>query len=197
MGVSLLHISAPPHMLAHDLTVLRAMAAELPDYLLSGVLFWQMQAGSGVPKLSLGAMLLTRARLAAAGPQLTAAQQAELDLTSRDLEAELVRWPAAAENKAAQELRSRVNLWQAFLRDCQESPDACTDNYSHEVNQRVLAALLLRRFPRLADSPEARRLAPLDVQLRRRLKTGAFILPAEFQAGFPQSEFWFLYGQIG
>ena len=100
----------------------------------------------------------------------------------------------AAENKAGKELRSRLNLWQAFLADCQEEPSTCADSYPHEVTQRVIAALLLRQFPRLAASSEAQRLAALDAQLRRRLKAGAFVWAAELQAGFAQPEFWFLYG---
>ena len=46
--------------LSHDPATLKLMAAELPDYLLSDVLFWQMQAPSDYPKLSLGLMLLIR-----------------------------------------------------------------------------------------------------------------------------------------
>jgi hypothetical protein len=183
--------------LSHDPALLKLMAAELPDYLLSDVLFWQMQAPSDYPKLSLGPMLLVRAELEARRPQLPPAQAAEVEKAGREIDVTLARWPVAAEKKALQELRSRVNLWKAFWDDYLEDPYAHAHHYADEITQRAIAALLLQRFPRLADSTEARRLTPLDTQLRGLLKSGAFIWPVELQAAFPKDEFWFLYGQVG
>jgi hypothetical protein len=183
--------------LYHDPATLKLMAAELPDYLLSDVLFWQMQAPSDYPKLSLGLMLLIRAELEARGQQLSPAQLAEVEKATGEIDVALAKWPVAAEKKALQELRSRINLWKAFWDDYLEDPYAHAHHYPDEITQRVIAALLLRRFPRLADSTEAKRLAPLDTQLRALLKSRAFIWPPELQAAFPQDEFWFLYGLVG
>jgi hypothetical protein len=152
-----------------------------------------MQASSKFPKLSLGALLLTRARLEAARPSGSTAELAELDRASGEIDAIFAGWPVAGERKAAQELRSRINLWISFLADCAEDPRAC-DNYHHDVTQRVVIALLLRQFPRLTDSPEAGRLAAPDAQLRARLKPGPFVWADDLQAAFPAAEFWFLYG---
>jgi hypothetical protein len=63
---------------AHDLAVFRTMTEELPDYLLSDVLFWQMRAPSDYPKLSLRQMLLIRAHLRAGSPGLSPADQTRL-----------------------------------------------------------------------------------------------------------------------
>jgi hypothetical protein len=183
--------------LSHDPATLKLMAAELPDYLLSDVLFWQMQASSDYPKLSLGLMLLIRTEIEARGPQLLSAQLAEVEKAGRDIDVALAKWPVAAEKKALQELRSRINLWKAFWDDYLEDPYAHAHHYADEVTQRVIAALLLLRFPRLADAAETKRLAPLDAQLRALLRSGAFIWPDELQAAFPKDEFWFLYGQVG
>ncbi len=183
--------------LFHDHTTLKRMAAELPDYLISDVLFWQMQAPSDVPKLSLGLLLLTRAGLEATRSQLSPSQLGEVEQANRETDAVLAKWLVAAEKKAIQELRSRINLWQAYWEDYIEDPHKHAVHYPDEITQRVIAALLLQRFPRLADSFEAKRLAPFDAQLRGLLKPGAFIWPSEMQAVFPQDEFWFLYGQAG
>ena len=183
--------------LIHDHTTFKLMAAELADYLMSDVLFWQMQAPGDAPKLSLGLLLLTRAHLEAARGELSPALLAEVEQANRDTDMALVKWPVAAEKKALQELRSRINLWKAFWDDYLEDPYAHAHSYSDEITQRVIAALLLQRFPGLADSFEAKRLAPLDAQLRGLLKSGAFVWPEEFQAVFPQDEFWFLYGRAG
>lgn len=183
--------------LHHDPATLKLMAAELSDYLLSDVLFWQMQASSDYPKLSLGLMLLIRAELEARAPQLPSAQLAEVDKANREIDVALSKWPVAAEKKALQELRSRINLWKAYWDDYVDDPYAHAHHYPDEVTQRVIAALLLLRFPRLSDSSEAKRLVSLDAQLRGLLKSGAFLWPTELQAAFPKDEFWFLYGQVG
>jgi hypothetical protein len=184
------------HVTAHDLATIQHMAAELADYLLSDVAFWQMQAPSDFPRLSLGALLLTRARLEAARVQLSPGDLADLDRAERAIDSILAGRPVACEKKAEQELRSRINLWKAFLSDCAEDPRA-GDNYAHEVTQRVIASLLLRQFPRLTDSSEAQRVAALDAQLRPRLRSGAFIWANDLEQAFPSNEFWFLYGRIG
>ena len=180
----------------HDLAILQAMSADLQEYLLSQVLFWQMPAPSNFPKLSLGYLLLIRARLLATGSQLPLERQTELAQVNYVIDAALLKWPVAAEKKATQELRSRLNLWARFLDESDEDSRAGVENYRHEVNQRVMAALLLSQFPRLADTEEAKRLPPLDARLRGKLKAGPFLWPAELQSAFPTAEFWFLYGQL-
>ena len=183
------------HAIAHDLAVIKAMSAELADYLLSETLFWQMQAGSDFPKLSLGLLLLTCARLRAARSRFSPARQAEADEAETAAEAALQRWPVAAEKKAGQELRSRVNLWDQFLDNCRED-SVQSEDYPGEVGQRAIAELLLQRFTRLADSAEARRLAALDAQLRAQFRPGEFIWPAELHTAFPRDRCWFLYGRL-
>src|SRR5690554_6246276 len=99
---------------AHELAVLKKMAEELPDYLLSDVLFWQMQAPSSFPKLSLGMLLLTRRRLDAVDPLLDQSQRTERNQAARQIDTTLNKWRVAAERKAEQDLRARTNLWQRY-----------------------------------------------------------------------------------
>ena len=181
--------------LGHDLAVLKQMVEELPEYLLAEPVFWQMQAPSNYPKLSLGQLLLKRARLQGAGEQLDASQRAERDRIERDIETTLGRWPVAAEKKAEQELRSRVNLWQRYWDDCREDPRSCADQYANEVTQRTIAELLLREFPRIADSVEARPRRAMDALVRARLQGDRFVWQPDLQDSFPEAQFWFLYGQ--
>lgn len=178
-----------------EIAALQIMAEELADYLLSDVLFWQLQAASNVPKLSLGMLLLTRQRLLAADAQLGAGQRAGRDEAIRKIEATLAKWQVASERKAEQELRTRLNLWQRFWDDCREEPRTCADNYSQEVTHRAMAELLLAEFPRLAASPEATPLRGLDPTVRGKLQGDAFVWAPELQPGFPRERFWYLYGQ--
>jgi hypothetical protein len=179
---------------ARELAVLTKMADELKDYLLSDVLFWQMQAGSDFPKLSLGRLLLARYRLRAVDERLTPEQRAQAQHTEQRLAHVLGQWQVAAERHAARELHARANLWQRFWEECAEHPAACADNYAQEVTQRAIAGLLLREFPRVAETPEARALAALDETVRPRLRRDGFVWDEPLRPGFPEADFWFLYG---
>ncbi len=178
---------------AHELAVFGKMAQELPDYLLSGVLFWQLQAGSDFPKLSLGRLLLARARLRALEPRLSPAQQAAWREAEQQTHNALSQWQVAGERHASQELRARANLWQRFWEDCADSP--CADNYAHEVGQRTMAELLLREFARVGDTPEARVLKALDTTVKARLRANGFVWDEALRPVFPEKDFWFLYGR--
>lgn len=181
---------------SRELTILKEMPTELEPYLLAEAVFWPLRPGSDFPQLSLGMMWLTRARLRALAAQLTPAQNTERERAEGQLDVGLTRWAVAAEAKALKELRTRINLWRAFLSELSEAPRASAENYAHEVTHRVMAGLLLRHLPRLADSAEAGRLPGLDAQLRARFKPGDFVWLAELQSEFSQSEFWFLYGKV-
>jgi hypothetical protein len=180
--------------LAQDVDILTLMAADLKAYLLAEPVFWQMQGPSSFPKLSLGMMLLTQARLEAAGERLSQSQRAERDAAARQIDATLGSWQVAAEKKAERELHTRVNLWQRYWEDCASDPRTCGEQYPHDVTQRVIAGLLLHKFPRLADTNEARALEQLDRLARGRLAGNQFVWGAELQAGFPEAEHWYLYG---
>ena len=179
--------------LAHDLAVLKAMAEALPTALLAEGVFWPLGGPSDFPQLSVGMLLLTQARLQAAEVALTPAQRTERDAAERAGEITLARWPVAAENKAAHELRVRLNSWAAFLQDCREASAA--DVWPSAVTHRAIAALLLQRFPHLAESAEALRLPALDAALRTYLRPGPFVWAVVYQTGFPPEAFWFLYAK--
>jgi hypothetical protein len=176
---------------SHELAVLKAMAEELPAAILAEGVFWPLGGPSDFPQLSMGMVLLTRTRLQAAEAALTPAQCAEREAAERACETTLARWPVAAENKAAPELRVRVNSWAAFLRDCREANAA--EAWPSAVTHRAIAALLLQRFPRLAETAEAQRLPTLDAALRAYLRPGRFVWAPDYEAGFPPEAFWFLH----
>jgi hypothetical protein len=181
---------------ARELNILKEMAADLPDYLLSDVLYWQMSGSSDLPKLSLGLLLLTRARLSAVADQLDTKQHAELDDAQRQIDATLETWRSTAEKKADQELHSRATLWQRYWDECRQDPHSCASSYPHEVTNRVIAQLLLRTFPNLAKSPNALLLTPVDQAVRARLQGAQPVWPPEIEPAFPKSEFPYLYGVL-
>jgi hypothetical protein len=163
-----------------DLAVLKRMTDELEEYLLSEVEFWPLSGSSEFPRLSLGAYLLVRQRLAASPPT------PELAALREKGAAILGQWRANAEKKAEKELGTRVRLWQNFL-------DEGRGRYATEVAQRVMAALLMDAYPRLSATPDGQRLAALDAGVRGKYPAGPFVWDADLQPAFPDSEFWFLY----
>ena len=181
---------------ALELKLLKEMAADLSDYLLSDVLYWQMAGSADLPKLSLGLLLLTRARLTALTDQIDAKQRAELEETQRKIDATLEKWRSTAEKKAGQELHSRATLWQRYWDECRQDPHACASSYPHEVTNRVIAQLLLRAFPNLSKSPDALVLGPVDRAVRARLQGEQPVWPPEVQPAFPKSDFPYLYGAL-
>ena len=178
---------------AFELKLLKEMSAELADYLLSDVLYWQMAGSSDFPKLSLGMLLLTRARLSAA--ELGAGQQAELAKVLAEIDSTLDQWRSTAERKADQELHSRATLWQRYWDECRADPHSCAGSYPHEVTNRVIAQLLLKAFPNLSKSPNALALRPVDSAVRGRLQGEQPVWP-DLAPAFPQAEFPYLYGQL-
>ena len=154
-------------------------------------------AGSGdLPKLSLGLLLLTCARLSAVADQLDAKQRAELSEFPRQIDATLEKWRSTAEKKADQELHSRATLWQRYWDECRQDSHSCASSYPHEVTNRVIAQLLLRAFPNLSKSPNALLLTPVDRVVRARLQGEQPVWPPEIQPAFPISEFPYLYGTL-
>lgn len=161
-----------------DQAAVRQMTAEFADYLRSEVVFWPLGGSRDFPKLSLGSYWLARTRL-------TVAPAPELAVWNAQVDAQLAQWPAAAERKAQAEFPTRVRLWTRYLAEGH-------GRYATEVAQRVMAALLLARFPALAEGPEARRLADGEAVLRGR-PAGPFVWEADLAPAFPAAEFWFLY----
>lgn len=177
-----------------DLALLQASAGELQDYLLSDRVFWQLHTPQLLPGVSLGALLLVRRRLEARSGLLGREAEAAARRGLAEVEAGLARWRVAAERKAERELPARLNLWSRFLDEWAADGPPGPGEYAAQVTQRVIAELLLGRYPHLAGLPAAAGLPALDSRLRGRLGPGGFAWPADLQSAFPAGPFWPLYG---
>lgn len=185
---------------SYDLASATAMAGELEPYLLSKELYWPLTAASPVPflslpRLTLGGLFLALARLRAAEKALTADQLASLHKAQLILEQVRSQWAAAMDRKMVQELKSRLDLWQAFLGDCRDSRARCAESYPNEVHIRAMIGLLMNEISPYADAGSARtRLAEQDASLRRMFASGPFVWAPELQPSFPAGPYWFMYG---
>ena len=110
----------------YNLSLLDRMLEELEAYLLSSVIYWPLSTKgtrlSRAPRLTLGGLYLTLDELASRESEMTRNEVSHYDKLSRILERLSTKWQAGIEQKALQELNSRVNLWKAFIQDLEEDP---------------------------------------------------------------------------
>lgn len=170
-----------------DRAFLEAGIPEMDDYLLSNELYWPLSArGVSLPRLTIGGLLLSLARLEAAG---------ESSLTFRArIDGVRSRRRVAWETRASREVRARCGLWQAYLGDYRHNPEQHADAYPQEVRYRVMLHLLVAE---LSTPPaEQELIAQLDGLVRANWAPGSFVWEARLQDGFPRETYWYLYGQL-
>jgi hypothetical protein len=179
------------------------MVAELEPYLLSNELYWPiggpaLPGGGNYPRLTFGGLFLAVARLRAVEAGLPVAQSAELTQSKTRLEAARLKWRAAVDRKLDREIKSRLDLWTVYLRECSENRAACADHYPQQAEYRAMLELLLAEISRLTEgSSHEGHLASADRTLRAFFRKGGFVWAPELKAGFPPDVFWFLYGSVG
>jgi uncharacterized protein YukE len=170
-----------------DKTYLEAGISELDDYLLSQELFWPISArGFSLPRLTIGGILLAKARLEA--------RNERIESLIAQLDAVRSKWQVAWETKAGQEVQTRLRLWSNYLTDYRHNPEGHADAYPYEVRYRVMLHLLLAELP--TPPPEQGALSQLDSLLHASLIGDDFIWEADLQSGFPHEVYWFLYGKL-
>jgi len=184
-----------------DYAFFQAGVRELADYLLSGELFWQLSVREAdLPRLTIGGLLLARARLRVR----LIAPAAQADLTALEVQMEAIRskWRSAWERKAGREVHARLDLWRNYLADYgrelpyhfYQSPERHADAYPQEVRWRVMLQLLSGEFS--SPPPELEALPGLDAMVKSYWLPGEFVWEADLMTGFPQQDYWFLYGKL-
>lgn len=177
--------------------MLTEMVGEMPEYLMSEVLFWQMMKG-GMPKLTLGGILLRQHRLWALRDLLTADEIAALTTAVTQFNQALAEKIVRFEQKAHQELAARLRQWAEFLKDLDWDKQAAVSNYGTAVQTRAMIHALVDKLqtpPYRLQADIPRQLSLLDSNLRRRWQPGPFLWPEAWQPAYPQADFWWLYGR--
>ncbi|OGO26118.1 MAG: hypothetical protein A2W33_09450 [Chloroflexi bacterium RBG_16_52_11] len=182
----------------YDFGYFQTALALLDEYLLSQQIYWTLgarpPAGEPIyPQLTLGGLLLTRAKLRARPLSLdisTAFSQLDAKLETL-LHTKRVAW----EQKGSKEFRSRLKLWGDYLGEYRKDPTNQGDRYSYEVGRRVMLQLL---EPYAVDlhPAEAEMYHGLDGILNAVLLPGSYIWELDTADGFPRETFWYLYGTL-
>jgi hypothetical protein len=185
-----------PH--EYNLKLVNFILEEIEDYILSSEVFWPLSkrphTGPPLPRLTLGGLFLTLDELNAQEKDMSPSQVADYYKLKLQMEKVHKKWAVGLERKAAQELRSRLNLWRAYLMDLEEKTDT-PENYGHEVRYRVMfeyLADLATRQPEI--EPQVMEMRSLDVRLRKIFVPGAFVWDPQLEDIYPRDTFWYLYG---
>jgi hypothetical protein len=180
--------------LSRDLVVAQAMLLELEHYLGQNTLFWSM-SGSGMPKLTLGGLLLRLWRLGHLSELLPPEEQLAAREAVNQFDQIIKQHVVRAEARAHEEIAARIRQWAAHLRDMRQ--DAAPSFYGTAVEVRAMLAHLIAQLQAAPFNLESRwpdQLSLLDQQLAERWQTGDFVWPSEWAAAYPKADFWWLYG---
>ena len=190
-------MTAGMEKLAQDVDILITMAAEMEKYLRSDVLFWNMGRAE-MPALTLGSYLMRQYRLLELEELLSKEQESQVEAAVAQFNRTLVEKIVLVEQKSHRELEARLRQWQEYLSDVERNVASRISNYATAVEVRAMIAALFDQLelpPYELDPSIPRRVNLLDAQLRRHWEAGEFVWPEEWKAAYPQSAFWWLYGQ--
>lgn len=182
--------------LQHDLKILTRFNESIPDYLRATALYYP--TGINYPQLTFGGFLMRQHRLLLLRHLLSQADKNQLDKAVADFHAALDNNIVRFENKCHKELQSRLRQWKEYLRDIQIDRSA-RGFYKTSVEPRlmidaIVAQLQIPPYQLKSDVPT--RLESLDIGLRSRWLSGDFIWDQDWQPAYPESMYWYLYGEV-
>lgn len=186
--------------LKRDLAIMRAMAADLGDYLNSSSTHWTMATGRGdMPPLTIGGYLMRRRRLAALGRLLQAGESEALVSANHMFDSQAKDWLVQFESKMLAEMGDRMREWSIYLRDLAASTRLAADTarYAYLADTRVVLEELvdtLQRSPYRLPVHIPADIAALDSRLRLHWAEGEFVWSSVWLPAYPQDRFWWLYG---
>jgi hypothetical protein len=182
----------------YDLRYLQAGVADLENYLLSNEVFWPVDirppAGEpGYPQLTLGGLLLARQRLTSY--TMPSKQDARFKEITAEMDNLRSRWRVAWEKKAAHSFSVRIKMWRDYIEEYRQQPQDNADRYPYEVRLRTMLTLLKPDLGTQA-AAEVDLLSILDNFLDTVIIVGSFIWEPELEPGFPENDYWYLYGRL-
>jgi hypothetical protein len=178
-----------------DLKFIESTCQDLDDYILSNQLYWPVdhetyRDGISFSRVTIGLIRLITEQLRAV--KLSEEQSSRLKEANRIIDNIQRKWKVAWGKKVSAEFKSRLNLWQEFIRECISDKKVLLSGFRTALSNRTILQLLLLDLP----NEEAGLILSLhetDQWLRENLVEGPFIWDDEYQHTFPSEKFWFLY----
>ena len=188
--------------LQFDLEIIEEMAEKMAAYLGSDSTFWNM--GPGLPALTLGGFLMRQHRLDALKTELSEAEQARFSQATQQVDKEFAERVVAFEQKAHQEIESRLRQWKEYLRDrdwekSQRKLQKHQKLYPTAVEARAMLEAMTRMLqtdPYELEEKVPQRIETLDKRQRGQWEDGEFVWLDGMQPAYPRDKFWWLYGRF-
>ncbi len=183
-------------VLLHDLLILEEMAANMEAYLVSDAREWNIPR-SNMPKLTIGGYLMRQQRLLALENNLQDEDAARLRAAISVFDAALLEKVVRFEDRAHQELHSRIGEWISYLRDMGSRVSSEVNYYAGIADTRVVITCLideLQKRPYELEKGVLEEIQDLDKNLRMRLKAHPFVWEMVWQPAYPKETYWWLYG---
>ena len=184
-----------------DLVIVEAITHDLKDYLLSDTLYWSLSGGwsfrNSLPKGTLGALLMRFHRLTTLDHLLNPEQYDRLHTARETTEVTFDKWRVQVENKAVQEIKSRLRLWGTYLNECEVEARSYHSEYPTQVSNRLLLSFLYD-YGGKAVSAESltTRLTMTDSILMRISTDSDFIWEEALEPAYPIAGYGWLYRRI-
>jgi hypothetical protein len=180
-----------------DLVFVEEMATDLEPYLLSKTLYWSLNvrrsAHHRLLKGTLGGMLFRMHRLSALADSMTPDQRQRLHDAHTRIEEQLAHWAVQTTQKAAREVKARLDSWGAYLHECQSNVRQYESEYPQQAEGRTILEFLSAYAAEGAASAARARLIKLDGLLRALSEAHEFVWDEALKPAFPQDRFWWLY----
>ena len=183
--------------IALDMNLCEAMATEMSTYLDSTAVSYPL-ATAAMPKLTLGNFLMRFNRLQAIQDKLSAQDKERLAQVAFTFEQAINGRLARVEQKGHEEAEIRLRQWQRQIEELKETPESDIPYYATTIENRVMLAELLaflQETPYHLDSTLQAETAVADQALNLMWRNGEFVWPQVWQPAYPQSTYWWLYGQ--
>ncbi|MCB9450084.1 MAG: hypothetical protein H6672_01525 [Anaerolineaceae bacterium] len=181
------------YTIERDLKEAAAMAEALVPYVYENELYGK--AGSNMPSLTVGALLLRLRRLRALQESMTTQQRGELEQIEASHQAVRKEWRQHYEKKLAWEAESRLKAMDPYFQECREMPQLCANAYLPEALRRTIVNEIMLEMDALSmPLNHLERLAQTtDSHLHNINQPCDFIWDTVLQPVYPQETYWWLY----
>lgn len=181
----------------HDLAIVRAMSAELEEYIIGNELYRTITVTlpSGDQLLQMtGADLLTRLyRLNGERDQLSTAEQQELDRVTAAVTQTIYSLRTRFHRRLIREIKARLDSLKWFLDDCGADMQRAHIEFPFEMRNRQRIEEALKELGEELPEEIRRYLRRVDDRIRLVATGSPFLWDNRLQPLFPAERYWYLY----
>lgn len=182
---------------AVDLAVIREMANEFQNYILSDEVYHTLvvrtRLGDERIQSSGGDLLARLHKLQAQVNQLSVEEQREFTQLRQKLDADMADFRTRFHSLLEREVKARLNSLKWFLDECQQDRRQCRVTYPFEIRNRQRIDAIWEVLG--ATPPEGMRgqIEAVDRRIRGTTSPAEFVWDDHVKGIYPQGKYWYLY----